>query len=164
MQKPPHIARGLSLAALLSSLALALSAALLRIGCGSAYQRPPATSPMLLGTGATPIPAADLAPASRLSHRFANAYARSVYRRSLGRLPGATTALTRRLAQAAGRVSAARRHLRPRALEIVLRPAKADALQDSVEIGDGRFPAFSVGFTLEKRDRGWHVVSVSAPG
>ena len=73
-------------------------------------------------------------------------------------------ALTRHLGQAAARVPPSRRHLRPRARHIVLELAGSITLRGSVEVGDGRSPPFSVGFTLRKGASGWRVVSASPPG
>lgn len=144
-------------------IALPLATALLLSGCGSGAQDPPGASPLLGGAKAAPL-AADLEPAARLARHFAYAYARSAYRRHPPRLPGATSALTRHLAQAAARVPPSRRHLRPRARRIALELAGATALRGSVEVGDGRSPPFSVGFTLRKGASGWRVVSASPPG
>ena len=109
-------------------------------------------------------PIAELAPAARLAQRFANSYARSVYRRRPPRLPGATRALTAQLRQAASRVPPVRRRLRPREVAVDLVPLRPTTLRGSVEIADGRFPVFTVGFTLKKGAAGWRVVSASPPG
>jgi hypothetical protein len=101
--------------------------------------------------------------AVRLAHRFADAYARSAYRRQSHRLPGATAAVERHLAAAASRVPPARRGLRPRALALSLRARDARTLDASVEIADGHSPPFSVGFTLKLRGKRWRVVAVSPP-
>jgi len=144
-------------------IALSLVAAALIAGCDSGRQDPPGASPLLRGAKGAPV-AGELALAARLARRFAHAYARSAYRRRPPRLPGATDALTRHLGQAAARVPPSRRHLRPRARHIVLELAGSITLRGSVEVGDGRSPPFSVGFTLRKGASGWRVVSASPPG
>jgi hypothetical protein len=105
-----------------------------------------------------------LAPAARVAHLFAYAYARSIYRRRPPRLPGASAALRRDLLAAASRVPRARRGLHPRALAVTLRPRGAAALAGMVKIGDGRSPPFSVGFLVRKQGSRWRVVTISPPG
>jgi hypothetical protein len=145
-------------------IALSLAAGLLLAGCGSGGEAPPAASPLVRGTKPASVAAAALAPAARLARRFASAYARSAYLRRPPRLPGATDALTRHLAQAAAKVPPSRRRLRPRARHIVLKPADATTMQGSVEVGDGRSRPFSVAFTLRNGASGWRVVFASPPG
>jgi hypothetical protein len=119
---------------------------------------------LLSGAQGSAVAAEQRAAAARVARRFATAYARSAYRRRPPPLPGASAALTRRLALAAAKVPLARRRLRPHPLAIVLELDRADTLRGSVEVGDGHSPPFSVGFTLKKRDVGWRVVSASPPG
>jgi len=140
-----------------SSVLALLPICLLHAGCGA---RAPSTggAPALVVSGRGGSVAA-----SQLAHRFAFAYARSIYRRRPPRLPGATAALRRDLAVAASRVPPARRGLHPRALAVTLRPRGA-ALAGVVEIGDGRSPPFSVGFLIRKQGSRWRVVTISPPG
>jgi len=142
--------------------ALLLVVAALLVGCGSSPSSE-GPSPLLRG-GKSSFAADNLAPAARLAERFANAYAHGVYLRRPPRLPGATAALTARLAQAATRVPRSRRRLHPRAVAIDLVPLGPAGLRGNVEIADGRSPVFTVGFTLRKGPAGWRVVSASPPG
>jgi hypothetical protein len=159
MPPPRHNILGRSAAVATVLLALAL----LSIGCGSDERDDPPVAPPLLHGRPAEVLAAHLAPAARLAIRFADSYARNAYRQRPPRLPGATAALTRHLAQAATRVPPSRRDLRPRAIEITLTPRSSTTLHGSVEIGDRHSPPFSVGFTLEKRDSDWRVVFASPP-
>ena len=142
--------------------ALLLLAAVLLAGCG-ASPSPEGQSSLLHGSKST-FSDARLAPGARLAQRFASSYARRVYLRRPGRLPGATAALTAQLAQAATRVPPSRRRLHPQAVALDLVPLGPAALRGSVEIADGRSPIFTVGFTLQKGAAGWRVVSASPPG
>lgn len=144
-----------------ASLGLALLALAL-VGCSSGDTNTQARSSLLSGTRGGSLAAMQLAPAAHLAHRFAYAYARSIYRRRPPRLPGTTTALRRDLAAAASRVPPARRGLHPRALAVTLRPRGA-AVTGVVEIGDGRPPPFSVGFLVRKQGSRWRVVTISPP-
>ena len=144
-----------------ASLGLGLLAVAL-VGCSSGDTNPEARSSLLSGSRGGPVTVAQLAPAARIAHRFAFAYARSIYQRRPPRLPGTAAALRRDLAAAASRVPPARRGLRPRALAVTLRP-RAAALAGVVEIGDGRSPPFSVGFVVRKRGSRWRVVTISPP-
>lgn len=137
--------------------------AVLCAGCSGSASHTSAGSPSLLtgGRGGPRLPIA-VGSAARLAHRFAYAYARSVYRRRPPRLPGATAALHRDLLAAASRVPPARRRLHPHALAVILRPRDA-ALAGVVKIADGRSPSFSVGFEVRKRGSRWRVVTISPP-
>jgi hypothetical protein len=104
-----------------------------------------------------------LAPAARLARRFAVAYARCAYLRRPPRLPGATAAVSREIAFAAQRVPPNRRRLRPRLLSLALQPQGVARLSASAQIGDGRSPPFSVGFTVNRVGRRWRVVAISPP-
>ncbi|HEX3608228.1 MAG TPA: hypothetical protein VHU14_00955 [Solirubrobacterales bacterium] len=146
-----------------ASLGLALLAVAL-VGCSSADTDTQASSSLLSGARGGSIATDQLAPAARLAHLFAYAYARSIYRRRPPRLPGASAALRRDLLAAASRVPPARRGLHPRALAVTLRPRGAAALAGTVEIGDGRSPPFSVGFLVRKQGSRWRVVTISSPG
>lgn len=161
MHSPRHKeAHRLATATLSLLPALALAA-----GCGGASEgehSPPA--PLLQGEQRSGLDAADRAAAARLAIRFGRAYARAVYRRHPPRLPGATRALTRRLAQAASRVPASRRALHPRSVGLSLVFTGSVALHASVRIADGHSPPFSVGFTLQRRGDEWRVVAASPPG
>jgi hypothetical protein len=144
-----------------ASLGLALLALAL-VGCASDDPNTHTSSPLLSGTPGGSIAAGQLAPAARVAHRFAYAYARGIYRRRPPRLPGATAALRRDLLAAASRVPPARRGLHPRAFAVTLRPRGA-ALAGVVEIGDGRSPPFSVGFLVRKQGSRWRVTTISSP-
>lgn len=144
-----------------ASLGLALLAVALG-GCSSGGTNTQAGSSLLSGTRGGSLAAGQLAAAAHVAHRFAYAYARSIYRRRPPSLPGTTTALRRDLSAAASRVPPARRSLHPRALAVTLRPRGA-ALAGLVEIGDGRSPPFSVGFLVRKQGSRWRVVTISPP-
>lgn len=144
-----------------ASLGLALLAVALA-GCSSGDTNTQASSSLLSGTRGGSIAAGQLASAAHLARRFAYAYARSIYKRRLPRLPGATAALRRDLSAAASRVPPARRGLHPRALAVTLRRRGA-VLAVVVEIGDGRSPPFSVGFLVRKQGSRWRVVTISPP-
>lgn len=145
-----------------ASLGLALLAVALA-GCSSGGTDTQAGSSLLSGTRGGSIAAAQLAPAAHVARRFAYAYARSIYRRRLPRLPETTAALRRDLSAAASRVPPTRRGLHPRALAVTLRPQGAEALAGVVKIGDGRSPPFSVSFLVRKQGSGWRVVTISPP-
>jgi hypothetical protein len=133
------------------------------LGCGGGSGQPSADSSLLSGNGG-PIGTQRLAPAARLAHRFAAAYARSVYHRHAVPLPGETAGLSEDLAAAATRVPPTRRGLHPHALAVRLELRDGRTLAASVQIGDGRSLPFSVGFIVKKRGPGWRVVSISPPG
>lgn len=133
-------------------------------GCGTDGQHTSRGSPLLSGSRGDIIVSAQLRPAARLAHRFANAYARNVYRRHPSHLPGVTAALGRDLAVAATRVPPARRGLFPRPTAVTLEPRGAKRLSGAVQIGDSRSPSFSVAFVVEQRGGRWRVVSISPPG
>lgn len=141
-------------------LGLALLAFVL-VGCSSGDTNTHTSSSLLSGRGGGTAAAQPL-PAARLARRFAYAYARSIYRRRPPRLPGTTAALRRDLLAAASRVPPTRRKLRPHALAVTVRPRGA-ALAGVVRIGDGRSPAFSVGFLVRKQGSRWRVVTISPP-
>ncbi|HWW67548.1 MAG TPA: hypothetical protein VNY83_06145 [Solirubrobacterales bacterium] len=131
-------------------------------GCSSGDTNTQAGSSLLSGTRGASIAAGRLAPGARVARRFADAYARSIYRRRPPLLPGATATLRRDLLAAASRVPPARRGLHPRALAVTLRPRGA-ALAGVVTIGDGRSPPFSVGFLVRKQGSRWRVTTISPP-
>jgi hypothetical protein len=135
----------------------------LHAGCGASAPSPRAESALVAGSASGPAAGPRLAPAARLARRFAIAYARCAYLRRPPRLPGAMAAVSREVALAAQRVPPNRRRLRPRLLSLALQPEGVAALSASAEIGDGRSPPFSVGFTLERRVGRWRVVSISPP-
>ena len=147
----------------ISSFGVLVVVAAAFLGCSGGGRQSSADSPLLSGNGG-PIGTQRLAPAARLAHRFAAAYARSVYRRHLMPLPGETARLSEDLAAAATRVPPTRRGLHPHALAVQLEPRDGETLAASVEIGDGRSVPFSVGFIVQKRGPGWRVVSISPPG
>lgn len=143
---------------------LALGASVLLLGCGSSGHRDSASSSLVAGERAGPIPPAQLAPAARLADRFAAAYARSVYLRRPPRLPGATPEVQRHLLEAAAHVPPARRNRHPRAASVYLEPRTPRVLGVAVVIADGSAPPFSVAFTVERRGPVWSVVAISSPG
>jgi hypothetical protein len=146
---------------LFASLAIVLATA--AAGCSSNSGPSPDSASLLTGDRRANV-AQYFAPAARIAHRFAVAYARSVYLRRPVRLPGVTAALAHRLATAAARVPPARRGLHPWALAVALRPRDAKTLAGAVEIGDGRSPPFSVGFLVKQLGSRWRVISISPPG
>lgn len=148
--------------------AVALAAAPMLVlalgGCGSSARSSHFGRMLLTGTRQDAIASRQLAPAARLAHRFATAYARGVYHRRPAHLLGVTTALERDLSAAAARVPPSRRGLHPRALSVTLAPRSANALAATVRIGDGHSPSFSVGFLVKRRGGRWRVVLISPPG
>jgi hypothetical protein len=118
---------------------------------------------MLAGVRGGSMSSHQLLGAARLAHRFAFAYARSVYRRRPPHLPGASAALSRHLATAATRVPPVRRARHPRPLALSVEP-RGRQLRAAVKIGDGRSPVFSVAFTIKRRRSRWRVVAISPPG
>lgn len=161
MQPPRHKeARHLSTAIFGLLLAIALLP-----GCGGAAQGERSRAePLLQGALGSGIDAADRDAGARRAISFGRTYARVVYQRNPPRLPGATLALTHRLAEAATRVPPHRRGLHPRAIGVSLVPAGPAAIHGTVTIADGHSLPFSVGFTLERRDDVWRVVAASPPG
>lgn len=143
---------------------LALGATVLLLGCGSTGHGEPASSSLVAGERAGPIPPAQLAPAARLADRFAAAYARSAYLRRPPSLPGATPDVQRHLLEAAAHVPPARRSRHPRAASVHLEPRAPRVLGASVVIDDGSAPPFSIDFTVERRGPVWSVVAISSPG
>jgi hypothetical protein len=119
---------------------------------------------MLAGARGGSIASPRLLDSAHLAHRFALAYAHGAYWHRSPRLPGATAAVSRKVALAAKRVPPDRRRLRPRLLTLVLQPEGATALSANARIGDRRSPPFSVGFTVERVGRRWQVVAISLPG
>lgn len=101
--------------------------------------------------------------AVRLARRFALAYAAAAYRRRVPSIAGESLGVRRALAAAATRVPPARRGLRPRLLRLRLALGPGGSLTESAWIDDGRFPSFSVAFTVSSRDDGWIVTSFEAP-
>jgi hypothetical protein len=144
-------------------LALALGLPLLLSGCGSAGHTDPGPSSLVVGRRAAPLPRAQLAAAAGTARRFAAAYARSAYLRRPPPLPGSTPAVARAVRQAAARVPAARRGLRPRLAGLEPRPAGGRAVEASARIVDGVSSPFEVGFVLGRTPAGWRVVSISLP-
>jgi hypothetical protein len=143
---------------------LALAPALLALalaGCGAGSDGDGGGSALVSGSRGGS--AATLADAARIAHRFAGRYAPLVYRRHLPQLPGATSAVMRELDIAAERVPRRRRGLRPRPLGLDLEPLGASGLHARLSIGDGRSPAFTVGFTVGRRGSRWRVVAISPP-
>lgn len=136
---------------------------LLQPGCGaSAPSKRPGSEPLAGGKGAVLDP--ELARGARLAQRFAAAYARSAYRRKPPPLPGAIVAVRRSLLAAAARVPEARHQLHPRARGLALQAHNRTTLAASVRVSDGRFPSFSVGFTVRRVGNRWRVIAISPPG
>jgi hypothetical protein len=136
----------------------------LHAGCGASAPSPRAESALVAGSSSDPVAGPLLAPAARLARRFAIAYARRAYLRRPSQLPGATVAVSREVALAAQRVPPNRRRLHPRLLSLALQPQGVAGLSASVQVGDGRSPRFSVGFTVNHVGRHWRVVAISPPG
>jgi hypothetical protein len=158
-----HTARQISSFRRRASVSVGLALLVLAlVGCSSGDPDAAPDSSLLSGTRGGSIAAEQLAPAARIAHGFAVAYARSIYRRHPPQLPGATAFLRRDLLAAASRVPPAQRVLHPRALAVTLRP-QGVALAAVVEIGDGRSPPFSVGFLVRKQGSRWRVVAISPP-
>ena len=105
-----------------------------------------------------------LAAAAHLAKRFAVAYAASAYLRRPPGLPGTTALVRRDIALAAARVPPGRRRRRPHLRALALQPQGASALSASARIADGRFPPFSVGFTIRRVGDRWRVIAISPPG
>lgn len=135
----------------------------LHAGCGTSAPSPRAETALLAGSSSGPVAGPHLAPAARLTRRFAVAYARSAYLRHPPQLPGATAAVGREVALAAQRVPPGRRRLHPRLLSLALQPQGVEGLSASAQIGDGRSPPFSVGFTVNRVGWRWRVVAISPP-
>ncbi len=136
---------------------------LLLLGCGSAGHGDPSSSSLVVGERAAPIPPVQLAVAARVARRFADAYAEAAYLRRPPRLPDASLAVDRHVALSARRVPSSRRALHPHAAGFRLALSDLSHVEASVEVEDGHFPPFSVGFTVERRAVGWLVVSISTP-
>jgi hypothetical protein len=143
--------------------ALVLLASLLSLGACGIAPDPHPTDPLLTGSR-TPIPPAQFGSAASTAHRFASAYARSIYLRHPPPLPGATPRLDARLESAANRVPPGRRHLHPRGGALRLEPKSATHLDAVLTVLDGRSPPFTVGIELTRRGRRWLVTSISPPG
>ncbi len=143
-------------------MALGVLAAILA-GCasGGGSARPEHPPAALLGSSG-PIPAR-LEGAASVARRFARAYARGAYRRRAPRIREESAAAFRAVLAAASRVPAARRRLRPRLLALRLWLREDGGIGALARIGDGRFPPFSVGFTLRRRGRGWLITSFAPP-
>jgi len=144
-------------------LGLALGSLLLMSGCGAVGHTDPRPASLVVGRRAAPIPRAQLAAAAGTAWRFAAAYARVAYERRPPALPDATAAVGRAVREAAARVPADRRSLRPQVSGLELRP-EGRAVVASVRITDGASRPFEVGFRLRGSPEGWRVVSISLPG
>jgi hypothetical protein len=156
--RPPRMAghpRPLALVAVGASVCL--------LGCATAGHRARASTALVAGRRAGPIPAAQLAPATSLARRFADAYANSVYLAPPPPLPGATRAVEHHLLLAAARVPAERRGHHPFAGRVVFEALSPTVLAASVTVEDARAPSFSVGFTVNRVGRRWRVVAISPP-
>jgi hypothetical protein len=164
---PARSSRGRSLSARPSPVAIMHLAVwatlLLLLGCGSAGHGDPASSSLVVGRRAAPIPPVQLAVAAKVAHRFAKAYAEVAYLRRPPKLPDASPAVDRHIAASARRVPSSRRGLHPHAADFRLNLSDASHVKASVEVHDDHFAPFSVGFALERRPIGWIVVSISTP-
>jgi hypothetical protein len=145
-------------------LVFALLVCLLHAGCRASAPSAHQSTELVLVGGSGPVVRPQFSAAARLADRFATAYARSAYLRHPPRLPGTTAVVRRSIAVAATRVPPSRRGRHPRALALVLRPARSHALAARVRIGDGYSPPFSVAFLVRRRGPNWRVVAISPPG
>ncbi len=143
--------------------ALALLAPLLALGACGTTRDPQPTDPLLTGARA-PILPVQFERAASTAHRFATAYARSIYRRHPPPLPGATPGLAARLRATATRVPPSRRHLHPQLGGLRLDPESANRIDAVLTVLDGRSLPFTVGFELNHRGQHWLVTSISPPG
>jgi hypothetical protein len=89
-----------------------------------------------------PLPPAQLARAATVAHRFASAYARSVYRARRPKVPGASRAVELDLAAAATRVPLDRLGLRPHAGVIAMEAIAARRVEATVGLGHHRRDRF----------------------
>jgi len=153
--RPPRPRR--AAAGLLALLALSAAA------CGGT-PRPAGggRAPALL-VGRRGTPPSQLLGAARTAGRFARAYAIGAYGRRAPDAPGESRMVRRALAAAAGRVPPARRGLHPRLLGLRLRPLGRGELGATARIGDGRYPPFTIGFTISRRGGRWIVTTISLP-
>lgn len=134
-------------------------------GCGAPQRSAPAgrgERPGLISGRRAPGPRAP-GGAARLARRFARAYAEDAYLRRPPTMPGEVAAVRRAVAAAASRVPPARRHLRPRLLGLRLWLGPGRSVAAAARIGDGRFPPFSVGFTVGRRGGRWSITLISLP-
>jgi hypothetical protein len=118
---------------------------------------------MSAGRRGPSIQSAQLSDGAKLAQEFARSYARSAYRQSPPRLPGESASVARALTLAAGRVPAARRHLRPHLTALRIWPVQGGVLRAAAWIADRRNPPFSIGFTATRRGGRWLVTTVSPP-
>jgi hypothetical protein len=144
-------------------LALALGSLLLMSGCGPGGHPDPRPASLVVGRRAAPIPRAQLAAATGTAWRFAAAYARVAYERRPPAIPDASAAVEQAVREAAARVPADRRGLRPRVSGLELRPDGREVVA-SVRITDGSSRPFEIGFRLRRVPTSWRVVSISLPG
>jgi hypothetical protein len=98
-----------------------------------------------------------------LAHRFASTYARDAYLRRPPAIPGESVPVRRAVVEAASRVPPARRGLRPRLLGLRLWLLPGGSLGAAARIGGGRFPPFSVGFSVGSRGGRQLITSISLP-
>jgi hypothetical protein len=135
----------------------------LHAGCGASAPSHRTESALVAGRPSGPVAGPTLAPAADLAKRFADAYARSIYRHRPPRLPGATAAVERHLLAAAAHVPPVRRDHRPWAGAVRLEPRSASVLGAEILIEDRHAPSFSVNFTVARRGGRWRVVAISPP-
>jgi hypothetical protein len=132
-------------------------------GCGGDAHRPahsPAGSALASGRQthlSHPVAAV------RLARRLARAYADGAYRARPPRVRGESRSVRAVLRAGAARVPRARRGLRPRLLGLELSLLPGGALAATARVGDGRFPPFSVAFTVIRQGGRWLVSAVSLP-
>jgi hypothetical protein len=143
---------------------LVFAASALLTGCGGEPRRAPTRtderSALITGRRAPgPRPPA----AARLARRFAATYARDAYLRRPPDLPGENAAVRAAVSAAASRVPRARRRIRPRLLGLHLWRLPDGSIGAAARIGDGRFPSFSVGFTIGHRGGRPLIISISPP-
>lgn len=142
---------------------LAAIAAILLAGCGGTTNRPTGGEPAALLVGHGARPSRGLPVAARLARRFALEYAAGAYHVRAPLIRGETSGVRRALSGAGTRVPADRRGLTPRLLGLRLSLRAGGGLGATASIGDGRFPPFSVGFTVARRDGRWLITSFEAP-
>lgn len=155
--------RPLSATGQFRSVALwALGTVLSVVGCGGSLH-PLRSGPLVVGERAAPLPPAQLAAATTVARRFADAYARSIYMQPTPALPGATPGVARDVAAAATHVPTALRKTTARPGELALREAGDRRVDATLEIVSAAGPRFSISFSLARQDENWRVVAISTP-
>lgn len=158
-RRQPSIRAALPFAGAVLALAML---GLLLVGCGGGERTPPPSrsAGLVVGTAWTPIGTGG---GVRLARRFARAYARGAYLRRAPDIGAESGEVRRALSAVALRVPPPRRHLHPRLLSLRLSLGDDGSLLASAKIGDGRFPPFTVGFTVSRDSGRWLVTAVAPP-